>query len=693
MNRRCHWLLVCWLLPVLHHPLQGQTSFPMITHAHPVAVQRGQAVVVEVGGQQNFAGAYKVIVSGEGVQAEVLPPEVKPNTPPPARLASVKLRLTVAADALPGVREFRIATSLGVSSAGQILITQEPVMLDATNPRENKPMSVTLPCVVCGKLAIPEQVTNFAFEAEAGEMLTCEVYAARLQDKIHDLQNHADPALTLFDEQGKELAGNDDYCFADPKLSYLIKHKGKYRLQIRDAKFEGDARWVYALRITQHPDASHVFPLAHSSGMEQTVELIGTGVALQKKAPLRIPDATPRGEFLAPLTWDGQPLMPVPIWVSDLPVRTPAEAEWPSGIQLEIPCCINGRLTQPRQAHAMRFEAKAGQIIRFEVIARRFGTSFYSGLDGAIEIQDEQGRVLVRVDDQTPGIKDPLLLFNPPRNGNYTLKLSDLHGKAGDHFIYALEATYPQPDFTLRCDSDIAMIGPGCRVPWYVQITRLHGFNGPVDVSVEGLPEGVEASSCTIPANMTQGLIVLSAAKDAKPDAHRVRVVGKAKVGQGEALQEIAREARPLSEIYLPGGGRGLFEVDLHVVGVTETSDLLEVSVSPETITLKPGEEIKLNVKLARHARAKDANITLDVKLRHLGRVYADPLPPGLLMIDGQSKTLLGKSDEGYIILRAAPNAAPIKDVSICVAAHVSINFVVKVAHASPPLQVTIEGK
>ena len=39
----------------------------------------------------------------------------------------------------------------------------------------------------------------FRFRAEAGQTFTFEVHLRRLQDRIHDLQKHADPMLTLFD--------------------------------------------------------------------------------------------------------------------------------------------------------------------------------------------------------------------------------------------------------------------------------------------------------------------------------------------------------------------------------------------------------------------------------------------------------------------------------------------------------------
>ena len=57
-----------------------------------------------------------------------------------------------------------------------------------------------------GKIEALEDVDCFKFKARAGQTITFEVYCARIEDKIHDLQKHLDPLLTLYDAQGRELA-------------------------------------------------------------------------------------------------------------------------------------------------------------------------------------------------------------------------------------------------------------------------------------------------------------------------------------------------------------------------------------------------------------------------------------------------------------------------------------------------------
>src|SRR5438128_9298964 len=105
-------LLVPIVLSVFLCPAQtaAQTSYPMITHTMPVAVQRGRMTEITVEGQMNFTGVYKALFEGSGIAAEVLPLAAPVKNPP---VRAVKLRLRVAPDAELGIREFRLASSLG----------------------------------------------------------------------------------------------------------------------------------------------------------------------------------------------------------------------------------------------------------------------------------------------------------------------------------------------------------------------------------------------------------------------------------------------------------------------------------------------------------------------------------------------------------------------------------------------------
>jgi hypothetical protein len=667
----------------------------MVTHTSPVAVQRGKTITVAVFGQMNFAGIYKALFQGQGIKAEIIPlrgPKPLPKRKGKFPVRQVHLKLTVDAAASLGVREFRLASNLGVSSIGQVVVVDDPVVVKKGNnntpARANR---IPVPCVVAGRIDRRENVDYYRFHAKAGQTLTFEVLCARLQDKIHDLQKHADPILTLFDAAGRELAANDDFYFADPMLSYRFARTGDYLLQVRDAKYDGDPRWAYALFVTDRPYVSHAYPMAGNPGKTIAVEPVGSAHLLQPRVQLRVPARA--GVQTVRLAINGVKTNPTAFIVSSLPQvleqepnDTPAKAN-----RVTIPCGINGRIQSPRDLDHFVFAAKKGRAIRFEVKARRFNTPLCSSLDSVLDVMNSKGVVLASNDDTYS--KDAALVFQPPADGDYVLRIRDLNNKGGATAVYYIEADWARPDFTLRCDPDKAMIGPGSSTAWYVHVLRQSGFAGAVRVEVKGLPPGVTASPLTIPPTMTQGVLVLTAGPAARKDAVNVEVVGTGVVKHPHGKQEtLVRRATPNQEIYFPGGGRGLLDVSMQTVAVTDPSDILRVEVKPQVVTLKPGEEVRIDVTLHRRKDFK-GKVSLDVLLRHLGGVFGNPLPPGVTIVSGKSKTLLGGGSKGYVTLKAAPTARAIDKVPIGILAHVSINFVVKVSYSSPPILVTVQPK
>ncbi|MCI0461850.1 MAG: PPC domain-containing protein [Gemmataceae bacterium] len=663
----------------------------MVTHTTPVAVQRGTTTEVLVEGQQDFQGAYKALIEGNGISAEVFPqapskapPKGKGKLPQPALVRSVKLKLTVVPDAALGVREFRLASPLGISSIGQLVVVAEPVVKETSvNDTPTQAQGIKLPCVVAGKLEKVEDVDFYKFEARAGETLAFEVFCARLQDKIHDLQKHAKPMLTLYDSEGRELAANDHFYFADPLLTYTVPKTGTYHVQVRESTYDGDQRWVYALLATNRPYASHVYPMAANPGQMIEVEPVGPAKAHAPRVKLQAPKEP--GIHQVQLDVNGGKTNPVTFLVSALPQAMEQEPndDPAQATRITLPCGINGRIEKRRDMDHFVFAAKKGQPLRFEVKARRFGTLLNSSLHAILEVLDRKGKVLARNDDSHG--KEAALVFTPAADGDLVLRVRDLNSKGSESAVYHVEADFDRPDFSLRCDPDKAMIGPGSSAAWYVHVNRTGGFAGPVKVEVKGLPPDVTASPLTIPPTMTQGLMVLTAGPNAPLGAWNVGIVGSATV-KGETL---VRTGTPAQEIYFPGGGRGLFDVSLQTVAVTRPSDILKVEVSTTKIDLKPGQEVKIDVTVHRR-KDYDKGLSLDIVLAHLNRVFGNTLPPGVTIVPGKSKTLLGTTSKGHITLKAAPNAEPIEDVPVSVLAHVSINFVVKVSYSSPPILVSV---
>lgn len=684
-------LLSATLLPAAAF---GQTSFPMLTYTSPVAVQRGTSSEVTVACQaSSLHGAYRVLFTGTGLTAVPLPPKdapkIDPKTPVPV-VASVTLKVDAAADTRLGVHEFRIAASHGISSLGQLLVVDFPVVKEQPGigvPEKAQPVPV--PCVVCGRIEAAESVDYYKFTGRAGQALTFEVSCARIQDKIHDLQKHADPLVAVFDATGKELAAADDGFFADPVLTFTVPQDGEYRVAVRDAKYDGDPRWAYAMTVTDNPYAAQAFPIG--VGLNQTAKAAPVGSAAKLGPGWTVTAPAVPGITTVPLRSGDANTNPVPIVATALPLFEEAEPnDTPkAATRVTLPCGINARIGTKRDLDHFVFTAVKGRPVRIEVFARRFGTDLRSLLDSAVDVMTPDGKVLASNDDLNG--KDAGLVFTPTTDGDVVVRVRDLNNKGGDAFVYYLEIDAARPDFTIKCDPSKAMIGAGSRTAWYAQVTRTNGFAGPVKVEVKGLPAGVTVSPLTIPANMTQGLLVVSAVADAKQDAAVVTVVGTAEIAEaGGAPRVVSHGAVAVEEIYLPGGGRGRFDAGMQAVAVTTPSDIAAVKVNKTRVVLKPGEEVKIDAEVVR-GPGYDKAVTLDVPLRHLGSVFGNPLPPGVTMLDGKSKTLLGTASTGHVVLKAAADAPECEDVPVCVQAFVAINFVVKIGYASEVIWVSVK--
>lgn len=689
--RRASWILFGFTAGLLlAGPARAQTSYPMLTGVYPVGARRGATTEVTVNGSGNLAGAYAVFVDGAGVTAEVPPPN-----PADAGKAvnSLTLKVTVAPDAPLGPREFRVITPRGASTVGQLVIGSEPEVLEKegnNTPKEANPLE--LPVNLNGRIQQGEDVDCFRFAAKAGQEVVFNCISSRLQDKMHDLSPggggaHSDPVLVLLDGSGRELATADDYWGPDPLLVHKFQADGEYVLQIRDVRYQGHAGWSYRVTCTAQPYVTAVYPMAGRRGQQVQVQPVGYNLGGMSGTMVQVPTSA-SGTMDLQLKAGEAMTNEVPFLLTDDPsvLETDGNDAPAMATPFQFPAGLEGRIEKENDQDLFRFKGEKGKTYTFEVAARRYGSS----LDAFIQILNGEGKPVTNNDDG-PGLgKDSRLDWGCPADGDYFLQVGDLHSRGGATFVYHVTAQLAKPDFLLRCDDDKALIGPDSGYAMYVLITRRNGFNGEVKLSVENLPPGVTVTADRIPANMTQGCLVFRAAPDAKPDFRRIRVFGTAPVTLPDGKTETLKvEAAPMQEIYIPGGGRTPFAVDTHLVSVTEPSDVL-LKLSANKVSLKPGESTTIEVDVVRQ-KGYNKNVILDVYLRHLGSIYGNPLPPGVTLDESASKTLLGPTEnKGKIVLKAAATAQPVENLPIAVLGQVSINFVVKVSHASEPVLLTV---
>lgn len=708
---KCRVALAAFAALLALPTLSSAGTYPMLMGLKPVALQVGTSADLVVQSRYSMDDSYRVLVSGSGVTGEIIEAHSKPEPPrnrkrpQPKRpkrvggLESLPVRFHAASDALPGIRDIRLAGPYGVSTVGQLLIVQDPVIAEARdNDSPEKAQLIRLPAAVCGAIESIEDRDYYKFHVEVGQSLVFRVRGMLLENRIHDLQNHLDPIITLRSAAGATIAVGDNDISGDPLLSQKFERAGDYTLEIRDVRYKGDRDWVYCVEINDRPFVRTVYPLAVAAGKHVSLEPIG----------LQIPQAA-RIEWDVPKSWSaaashnaqwpfgGKVTNPVAVVISDLPIVAESAAGHntvKTAQRVSAPVGINGRILKESEVDVYSFAAKKGEIFTFEAVARREG----SPLDTALRLLDAKGRTLSEGDDLAEegnstadgAIED----WRAPADGTYSIEIRDLLQRGGPAYVYYLKITHPEPDFHLFLDTDKTELTPGTSGVIFVNSLRRNGFAGEIALSIAGLPDGVSAFCDRIPPGHRDGCIILTAAHDAKLAVGNIVATGTATIpGPKGSTRTLSAIAQPLQETYVPGGGRGHWPVESHAVAVGAATDVLGIKLSRQEISLAPGESVRVDVVVSR-APGFTENITLDPRFNHLGRIFGDTLPTGVEVDGKRSKSLLsGTETHGYLTFHALPNVEPASRRPVSVMANVSINFVMKATYSSQPLFVTTSKK
>jgi hypothetical protein len=693
------------LLVPLAGDVPAAVGFRQLTNTHPVAVQRGTTAEVQVRSVLTLDDTYAVLFARGGIHMSYA--EDKPIPSPLGNRGAsgvpFRFQVQVPDDQPPGVYEFRVATRQAVSSVGQLLVTDFPVVVEDLKQPNGTPQtaqSVDWPVAICGLCEQFEDVDCYRLQGEAGQELTIEIYAQRVTDRLHSMVVRGpriylmDPILTLIGPNGQVVAQNDNFFGGDSFMHVRLPLSGAYTLEVRDARYAGNDRYSYCVEISDRPYVRAPFPLVIQQGQSTDVELVGYNLGESPRLTLRADDYaagfsrvrfdTPRGPTnLAPLGTS-----PLPQVLETEPNDAPQAAQ-----RIELPVGINGRLQAPDDVDYYALQAERGRTYRFEVQSHRHALP----TDSVLELYDAQGKLLAEADDlATQRTKDSLLVWTAPADGTYYLAIRDLHGRGGPEFLYHLQAEEQQPDFELFGEYYYAFLAPGTRMIWFARIERQGGFRGPVAIEVENLPQGVTYTPVTIPEGMDHCAIILSADASAPIDAALVRVLGRATIDDGAGgTREIVRYGQVTCEQQSSGGGQARWPIETQIVGVTAPLDLKSVTATPEEITLRPGEKAEIAVRIERSEEFTDP-VTLAMAFDYFTQTFGAQLPPGVTMAAGSTTRLVGKQLEGKIVLAADDKALPVERLPIAVMARVSISFSITTNYASNPVYLTVlpaEGK
>jgi hypothetical protein len=150
-----------------------------------------------------------------------------------------------------------------------------------------------------------------------------------------------------------------------------------------------------------------------------------------------------------------------------------------------------------------RFHGIVGQVVVVEVLARRLG----SPVDSVVRLVDPTGRAVAWNDDHPDAslglgthAADSYLLAKLEREGPHYVRMADAQAHGGADHAYRLRIGPPRPDFSLLVAPASLNLRAGRAEVVTAQVVRHDGFDGDVEVTMEGAPEGFELHGGIVPA-------------------------------------------------------------------------------------------------------------------------------------------------------------------------------------------------
>lgn len=488
---------------------------------------------------------------------------------------TIMLRVTIAPDAKPGLRQLRIKTALGLTNPIVFQIST-PAEYDEMEPNDReaypartprnqelpKAAALQLPVILNGQI-MPGDIDRFRFRATAGQQLVVETHARNLIPYLADaVPGWFQAVVALYDAAGTEVAYADDYQFnPDPVLFYKITKTGEYELAIRDSLYRGREDFVYRIAVGELPFITQMFPLGGRQGTETEAVIDGWNLPVGQ-LPL---DTKGDGPAIRQAVYKTENSISnfVPYAVDALPQINESELNdrIKTAQHVKLPVVINGRIDRPDDMDVYRFEGKSGDEINAEVYARRLN----SPLDSLLRLTDASGKVLEWNDDYV--VKDTGYLFKDtegwlthhadscltaklPADGTYFIQIADAQQQGGPAYGYRLGLTAKIPDFELRVTPSSLSPLPGETVAVTVYVLRKDGFDGPIEVSIKNPQSGFKLEGGHIPGGCQHIRMTLKSPQKALEMPIALDMEGTAAVG-GNTLTRRVVPAEDMMQAFL----------------------------------------------------------------------------------------------------------------------------------------------
>jgi len=204
------------------------------------------------------------------------------------------------------------------------------------------------------------------------------------------------------------------------------------------------------------------------------------------------------------------------------------------------------------------------------------------------------------------------LLFTPPRDGKYLVRVTDTRGLGGDRFTYRLIVRQAKPDFKVSLTGADPLVSAGAGKDFTAVATRIDGFDEDIRVEITGLPPGFSVlTPLVIQAGHLQARGTINASADAPTPSEVEAKSTKATASAFINGERVTKEVNNLGKIKLAPKPKLLVALEPYDEQVT---NFVERSSSdkPLEITIAPGQSIPAWLKIKRNGHEDLVTFTVE---------------------------------------------------------------------------------
>ncbi len=464
---------------------------------------------------------------------------------------TARMTLQIDPKAPRGRQQIRAKTPAGYSNLVPFDVSDLTEIVEVEpNDTVTNAQAVTAPIVINGRIAAPKDVDHFKFKSGSDQKLVCDVAASRFGSKL-------DALLTLTDTNGTVLQQNDDMNGADARLEFDAKKDTEYVIALRDLTDRGGDRFGYRLSFRPPSQAGGASFVARF--LPDTLRLPRDGTAKVRceltrnggfDGPVRfaLSDA-PAGVFAEPIVVPNGP-------ASGLMVLS-ASKDAPLGsfpIRLSASGVINGRIVtttaEPLLGEKVVKQAYLSvlQAAPFRVDLATLNASLEQGQSATLDVLAERregfnGEIKIFAEGFTAG-RDPLsksftggeaviksggtlgqIPLQPKMDSEVGTRTIIVRGEALSDGQLITQYTQPMPisvsQYPLVLSSTLSRLSvtalpPGStsaasEAETKIKVERRAGFNGELELALEGLPAGIKPEFPKIAAGASETTLKLVA--------------------------------------------------------------------------------------------------------------------------------------------------------------------------------------